>query len=243
MKTVSLNELVYELLELRRAFLKSTDPLSKRIVVDWIQSQRARLLKQKCDAPMYSIDDHYVQGLGKITMEKVTSTESGIVLGTEDQMWRTTIEIPRTIENKEGKGTFTRIGPSDKLSVRYKVVTYEDALTRGNGKFNHNTIYAFVLGDRIYLTSKSGAHFGIKYLDIRGIFQDPIAAALIATPTWTYDDDYPINKELVDQLKVLIVNEKFGLTLVQAKDQTDNTEDDPTIVKNQQVKVPINQVT
>ena len=230
MKTVSLNELVYELLELRRAFIKSTDPLSKRMVIDWIQTQRARLLKQKYEKPMHFIDDHYVQGGGElshVTMERVRSNDVPVILGTEDQMYRTSIEIPRPIENYDGRGLFTRIGPADKLSVKYKVVTYDDALDRGNGKFNHNTIYAYMLGDRLYLRSKSGVHFGVKYLDVRGVFQDPIAAALIIDPTWDYDDDYPINKELVDQLKVLIVNEKFGLTLVQAGDKTDNTEDNP----------------
>ena len=230
MKNTSLNELVYELLELRRAYIKDTDPLDRRLVIDWIQSQRARLLKEKFDKPFASIDEHYVQGLSPlagtgIPMEKTLSNELG--LKNYDYMWRTSIDIPRTIESKDGTGCFTRIGPADRLSDHFQITSYKHALSLGYGKFNYNTIYAFVLGDRVYLTSNGGLHFAVKYLDIRGVFQDPIAAARIVDPTWDYNDDYPINKEIIDQLKVLIVNEKFQLTLFQAHDKIDDQDDNP----------------
>ena len=236
MDKTTLNSIVYELLELRRAYVKDTDPIDKRLVVNWAQSQRARLLKQKFDQPMSSIDDHYIQSLGAIEMVKVISNELSTISVPVDEytyMYRTLITIPRTIENKEGKGTFTRIGSADRISEKFTVTTYEKALASGNGKFNQNSIYAFVLGDYIYLTSKSGIHFTIKYIDIRGVFQDPIEAALIKDLTWNFNSDYPINKEIIDQLKVLIINEKFGLTLIQAGDKTDNREDNPEgVTKN-----------
>jgi len=227
LKNTSLNELVYELLELRRSYLKETDPIPKRLVVDWIQSQRARLLEQKYKKPMTSIDDHFVQDLGAILMEKYLSNIVDPQVENYDYLYRTSIDIPRTIESYNGTGLFSRIGPVDRLSDHYQITTYNKALTSGYGKFNYNTIYAFVLGDRVHLQSNGGLHFTVKYLDIRGVFQDPIAAALIKDPTWTYDDDYPINKEMIDQLKVLIIKEKFGLTLFQADDKKDNKDDDP----------------
>ena len=226
MVNTSLNQLAYELWELRRAHLKNTDPLYIRLIVDWILSAGAVILKQKFDQPFVHIDDHYVQDLGSIEMEKELSNISAI--SNYDYLWRTSIEIPRTIESKNGAGTFTRIGPSDRLSDHYQVTTYTKALSLGYGKFNHNTIYAFVMNDRVYLTSNGGLHFTVKYLNIRGVFQNPILAARIADPNWTYDDDYPINKEVIDQMKKLIVSEKFGLTLVQAHDKTDDREDNPT---------------
>jgi hypothetical protein len=242
MDSTTLNSLVFELLELRRAYIKSTDTIDKRLVINWIQSQRTRLLKQKFDKMFSSIDDHYVQSLGVVGLEKVLSNEISPTVTDYTYMYRTTIDIPRTIESVTGIGTFTRIGPADRLSTKYKIVTYDDALDRGNGKFNHNTIYAFVLGDRICLTSKSGLHFTVKYLDIRGVFQDPIQAALIKDATWDYDDDYPINKEIVDQLKALIINEKFGLTLVQSGDKTDNLADNPEGNVLAQKNIPTNQL-
>lgn len=227
MKTVSLNELIYELLELRRSYLKETDPIPKRLVVDWIQSQRARLIDQKYKKPMSSFDDHFIQDLGAVSMEKYLSNVVSPQVNNYDYLYRTSIEIPGVIESFDGVGLFSRIGPADRLSDPFQLTTYNKALMLGYGKFNYNAIYAFVLGDRIYLHSNSGIHFTVKYIDIRGIFQDPIAAALIKDPNWTYDDDYPINKEMVDQLKVLIIKEKFGLTLAQPDDKKDNKDDDP----------------
>lgn len=243
MVNTTLNELVYELWELRRSFVKNTDPMDRRILVDWVQSQRARLLYQKFNKPFSGIDDHYVQDLGSVSLEKVLSNTVVPQVVNYDYMYRTALEIPRTIGSREGNGTFTRIGPADRLSDHFQVTTYKKALSLGYGKFNYNTIYAFVLGDHIYLTSNGGLHFTVKYLDVRGVFQDPIAAARIKTPTWSYNDDYPINKEIIDQLKILIVNEKFGLTLAQAHDKTDDKDDNPTGQVGAQKQIPTNQIT
>jgi len=226
MKTVSLNELVYELLELRRANTKTTDPLDERLVIDWIQSTRAMLLKQKFSQPFSFVDDHYVQHLGEISMTRVLSSTSIGLSGDEEKyVYRTIIAIPKPIKTKDGCGLFTRIGPADMLSDGFQITTYKKAFVSGNGKFNRNTVFAFVLGDYVYLYSRSGYHFGIPTITISGVFQDPIAAARIANPSWTYDDDYPINKELIDRLKSIIVSSKFPLVLTQMEDKTDDRED------------------
>jgi len=221
----SLNSLVYELLSLRRGDITDTDPIDRRLVIDWIQTQRARLLHQKFDKPFTYIDEHLVQDLGTIQMETVDSNSLSVDL--KDKMRRTAIDIPETIERKGGIGTFTRIGPDEKTSTKFNVVTYDRALVSGNGKFNKDVTYAFTLGDRVYITSKSDSEFALQYINIRGVFQDPIIAARIADPTWTYDDDYPINKSMIDQLKVLVLKEKFAVTLIQPSDRTDDLDDNP----------------
>lgn len=233
MTTTTLNQLIYELLELRRANLKETDPVTIRLVVDWIQSQRARLIRQKLSRPITQIEDNLAQDLGaNVTMTKVSSNDYSIDTG--EYMWRTSIEIPHTIGRRDGKGTFLRVGPADKLTTEFDVVPYYRIPYVGNGKYNRDTVFAFVLGDYIYLHSKSGFHLTIDKINVKGVFQDPIAAALIADPTWTYDDNYPVNKSIVDELKLLIVKEKFPLTLLQAEDKTDDLEDNLENVVGQQ---------
>jgi len=225
MVTTSLNQLVYELLENRRGDLKDTDPVTVRLVVDWIQSRRSQFLKRQFGKPMRSIDNNLIQDLGVITMGKVESNDLSPVVSTGEYMWRSTIEIPPTIDSDDGTGTFTRIGPATKLHSDYKILPYEKALSYGYGKFNRHAICAFVLGNYIYLTSRSGFHFNHQYINVRGVFQDPIAAARILDSTWDYDDDYPINKTLIDDLKAAIVKEKFPTTLVQPEDNTDDAAD------------------
>lgn len=225
MITTTLNQLVYELLQNRRGELKDTDPITVRLVVDWIQSRRNQLLKRQFSKPMREIDDNLVQDLGEITMTKVQSNDLSPTISTGEYMWRTSIEIPKTIDNDDGTGTFARVGPASKLHHGFKVMPYEKALRWGNGKFNRHAVCAFVLGDYLYLHSKSGFHFNHKYINIRGVFQDPITAARITNTSWGYDDDYPINKSLIDDLKLAIVKEKFPTTLAQPEDKTDDTED------------------
>jgi len=233
MITTSLNDLVFELLELRRAQLKKTDPIDRRLVIDWIQSQRSRLLEQQFRKPFRNIDENLIQDLGAdIALEQVSANELDIV--DYKYLLRTTEEIPMTIERPGGTGTFTRIGPPDKSLPGHEIVTYGYSPFVGNGHFNRNSIYAFRLGGYIYLTSGSGFHLTQEYVHIRGVFQDAIAAALFADATWTYADNYPINKNLIDQLKSLIVNEKFNLTLVQAEDKIDDASDQSTANANVQ---------
>lgn len=227
MITTTLNQLVYELLEQRRGDLKDTDPVTVRLVIDWIQSRRAQLLKRQFAKPLRSVDENLVQDLGVITMEQVQSNDMSPTVSTGEWMWRSTIEIPKTIDNSGGNGTFTRIGPASKLHHSFKILSYNKALHFGNGKFNKHSVVAFILGDYLYTHSKSGFHFNHKYLNVRGVFQDPIAAARITNTAWGYDDDYPINKSLIDDLKDSIVKAKFPTTYAAPEDNTDDTADNP----------------
>jgi hypothetical protein len=223
----TLNQLIFRLWEMRRSFIKETDPIDKRLIIDWVQTTRARLLEQKFKQSFSSIDDGYVQALGPIGLEKVVSNELDPVIDDFTYLYRTNIVIPLTIASPEGAGTFTRIGSADRTGDHFQVTTYKKALAYGSGKFNRDEVYAFPLGDRVYVTSKSGKHLTLRFLDIRGVFQDPIQAAKIKDPNWTYDDIYPVNKELVDQLEQLVISTKFGLTLQQQQDKTDDRADNP----------------
>jgi hypothetical protein len=225
MITTTLNKLVYELLEQRRGDLKDTDPITVRLVVDWIQSRRAQILKRQFAKPMRVVDDNLVQDLGVISMGQVESNDINPTVSTGEYMWRSTIEIPKTIDGDDGTGTFTRIGPASKLHHDFKQLPYDKALHFGNGKFNKHAVCAFVLGDYLYLHSKSGFHFNYKYINVRGVFQDPITAARITNPSWSYDDDYPINKSTIDDLKEAIVKVKFPTTIAQPEDRIDDSED------------------
>jgi len=227
MTTTTLNRLTYNLMELRRNEIKTTDALSVKQVKDWIQSMRAKLLTQKFNKPFSTIDNHFVQQYSNngtpIQMEKVLANNASVDVF--NYVYRTKIEIPHTIERKGGVGTFTRIGPADKTKTKFNVVSYDRALVSGNGYFNRNFIYAYVVGDYIYLTSRSGIHFTIKHIDVYGVFQDPIAAAVGHDSTWTHDDDYPVNQSMIDQMHNLIIQEKFKLVLTPAGDITDDQEE------------------
>lgn len=222
MKTTSLNELVYDLMEIRRSVLKETDTLDRRQVIDWVQSTRAKLLKQRLDKPMSYKDEISAQDLGTLTLEKVANNDLSYFDGR--YMLRTVDEIPKAIETKSGLSALD-IRPADKLSPKFHYVPYERALKSGNSKFNYNRTYAFLLGDKVYLHSKSGLHLAVGNIIVRGIFQDPIAAARQVDATWTYDDDYPISKTLVDALKDLIIDKRLKFVINPIYDKIDDREE------------------
>lgn len=221
MSATTLNKLVFELAELRRATVRDTDTLDRRMLIDWVQSQRARLVKQSTiDKGMQSIDDNLIQTLGTVDLVQVSSNDLSI----DDHMpmLRTTLAIPKAIETRDGASALTRVGPPSKLTIHYPVVTYDRALVFGNSHFNVNSICAFPYGEYVYLYSKSGNHLTLTSVNIRGVFQNAVEAAIFADATWTYNDAYPLNQSMIDQLKMLIVKEKLELSIIQPHDKTDD---------------------
>jgi len=225
---ISLNQLAYRLIGLYRAQYKNTDSLSVRLVKDWIHSTRAMLLKQKLDKPMAIMDENVVQDLGSIELEPV---DSSIVPGVPSDrfMMRTVIDIPPTIERRGAVGAFSRIGPADRLEHRFKVVTFETALVSGYGKFNNRDVYAFYLDGKVYVIARDLNSFKhLEYIDIRGVFQNPVEAAKIKNPSYTDDDGYPISRTLVDSMEEIITKTKLAFVMTPLVDKTANEEDDIT---------------
>jgi hypothetical protein len=224
MAAITLNQIAYDILGLNRAEVKDSDSLEIREVKFWINTLRNKLLKQRFDKSGSGlIDDHYVQSLGAVELEKIDSSII-IDLPSDRYYLRTKVDIPDTIERSEHVTTFTRIGPVDRLSERYHVVSHDRAIASGFGKFNNKFIYAFPLGAKLYLTSKDSALLGLKFIDIRGVFQNPVEAALFANPSYTDDDDYPINTHLIDDIKTILLSKELKAKYNELVDKTTDSE-------------------
>ena len=132
MLNISLNELVYDLIELYRANHKSTDSLSEEQVKNWIHATRAAILKSRLDKNPFYIDESWVQSLGRVLVE------SGGLLGDINYI-KTINQIPLTINRRGGEGTFTFIAPGDIGVIPYNIVSFDRAQHSGYGIFNGNT--------------------------------------------------------------------------------------------------------
>jgi hypothetical protein len=224
---MTLNEAAYRVRRFYRTHYKETDELDIRYVYSWIVTIGAKLLKQRFDKPMATIDNNFVQDLGPVEMELVDSSicrDLPTPLLASKNILRTKLSIPPTIDRSGHTGTFTRIGPADGLTTNFKVLDYDDVFYYGNGKFNGNDICAFPLGDRIYLYSKGGNHFNIKYIDVRGVFLDPRDAGKFKYPLWDETYEYPMNETLIDDMENIIRNEKITFNI--PKDTTSNSTND-----------------
>ena len=230
---MTLDEAAYRVRRFYRTHYKETDELDIRYVYNWVVTTRARLLKQRLDKPMATIDNNFVQDLGPVELELVDSSicrDLPSPLYAHKKILRTKLDIPPTLDRSGHTGTFTRIGPADMLTTNYKVLDYDDVFYYGNGKFNSNDICAFPLGSRIYLYSKGQQQFNIKYIDVRGVFLDPRDAALFKNSTWTEADEFPMNESLIDDMENMIKQEKILFNI--PKDTTSNSSNDipPTAV-------------
>jgi len=226
MENVTLNQIAYEIFEAVRGHIGDDDDISVEEIKDMIHDTRARLLEQKFDKNARVIDNAFIQSLGALEIEPVdSSAHSSIKSGR--YMYRTKLEIPPTIVRKNYEGTFTRVGPADKLAVEYNLVSYNRALHSGSGRFNKDMIFCFLRDNKMYLISNSGLfHKGVQFIDVAGVFENPsqVAKFLDIGNNSLFSDDarYPISRTMKDDIVNLILKEKFG---IQANAPSDNTND------------------
>lgn len=226
MENVTLNQIAYEIFEAVRGHISDDDDISIEQIKDMIHDTRARLLEQKFERNARVIDNAFIQSLGALEIEPVdSSAHSSIRSGR--YMYRTKLEIPQTVIRKNYEGTFTRVGPADKLAVEYNFVSYNRALHSGSGRFNKDMIFCFLRDNRMYLISNSGLfHKGVQFIDVAGVFENPsqVAKFLDVGNNSLYSDDarYPVSRTMKDDIVNLILKEKFG---IQANAQSDNVND------------------
>lgn len=226
---VTLNQIAYGIFEVIRGKLSDDDDISLDHIKDMIHSTRAKLLKQKFDKNLRVIDDVFTQSLGALEIEAVdASAHSTIKAGR--YMYRTVLEVPPTIDRRNYQGTFTRIGPADKLATNYNLVSYDRALYSGNGRFNKDNIFAFLRDNKIYLISNSGAyHKGVQFIDVEGVFQNPaqVATFLDSSGDSLYADDrnYPISRSMREDIENIILKEKLGVEAQAPSDKLNDGDD------------------
>ena len=213
MYNVTLNQIAYSILESVRGKLTDDDNISIDQIKDMVHSTRAKLLKQKFDKNLRVIDDVFTQSLGALEIEPVdSSAHADIPAGR--YMYATVLEIPETIDRRNYEGTFTRIGPADKLATGFNLVSYQRALVSGRGKFNGAQIYCFLRDNRIYIISNYKDHKGIQYIDTIGVFQNPAQVAMFTDENGDslYSDDarYPISRAMRDDLENIIIKERIA---------------------------------
>ena len=226
---VTLNQIAYGLFEDLRGRISDDSNISIDEIKDAIHDARATLLKQKFDKNARVIDDVFTQSLGALEIESVdSSAHSSITSGR--YMFRTVKEIPQTIERRNYEGTFTRIGPADKLATKYNLVSYDRALYSGNGRFNKDQVFCFLRDNKIYLISNSGAyHKTVQFIDVEGVFQNPAQVAIfkdVSGSSLTFPDErYPISRNMRATIEKMIFKDKFGIEAQAPSDKLNDGEE------------------
>ncbi len=213
MYNVTLNQIAYNILESIRGKISDDDNIDIDQIKDMVHSMRTKLLKQKFDRNLRVIDDIFTQSLGALEIEPVDSSAHPTITAGRF-MYRTVLEIPETIDRKNYEGTFTRIGPADRLANEFNLVSYNRALRSGNGRFNGDQIYCFIRDSKIYLISGDKYHKGVQFIDVEGVFQNPAQVALFVDSNGDslYSDTgrYPVSRSMKDDIEEIIISKRLA---------------------------------
>jgi hypothetical protein len=211
---VSLNHLVFNVLEKYRANLKDTDSLDPRQVGFWVGIARALLIKQRLDKNIFNIYEEEIQSIPDL---EISQEVTGIVSTDE--------AIPVTINRKGYQGTLTKVvypytGDEPAFSANpVQIVTQKRFERIGNRKFNASLYYATIgKGNQLYL--KTYTKTGSEKISVEGVFQNPIEVMEMNGVTDPYNADYPINSDLIKDLTNMIVSDNFQLVVQQMEDKT-----------------------
>jgi hypothetical protein len=225
------NELIYDIKELVKSHKLSDDiDLSNRYISYLLSNQRALWIRKKYSEPGNLVNDSITQTLGAMELEVADrSICPGIPAGCS--ILRTKEEIPNPVTVK-GSELITRVGPVDILNYDFSYVPYERAIYTGNGKYNQQQVFAFLLDNRIYIKTANVQYKMLKYINIRGVFEDPsiVTKYCDAQGNTCYDPattNYPIERWMIPFVKEQVVNQ-----LVQSaqmpKDQANNANNNNT---------------
>lgn len=226
----TLNKIVYDILETVHSHVNSDDADVDIRQIEWlINNQRALLIRNEYNKPGRVIDHNLIQDLGCVEVEMVDNSACPDISTAGCYLLRTKCQIPNTIELHH-KTAITRVGSPDRMNDNYSFVSYDQAIYSGSGKFNKNNNFAFLLNNYIYIKVHSKKAAMLKYVNIRGIFEDPTEVGNFTCCTgavcYTNDSPYPINTWMIPYMKEPVINQLMMAKQVPEDNSNDATNDE-----------------
>ena len=195
---------------------------------DLINEQRSLFLRNEYNKSR-TIDPNIQQTIGCLEMELVEPHLCcDLSIPIDCKVLRSKEPIPNTIEFYYRKG-ITSVGPVDITKKRFTMIDYNRVPYAGNGRTTKKSIYTFLYDRYIYVFSKDPSIKLIKYINVRGLFEDPSELGKFTDCSgevcWSPYNIYPINQWMWAYIKPQIVQQlaqKQGIPLDSENDAKDN---------------------
>jgi len=211
---------------------------SYEFFTDLINGQRALWMRNEYNKNR-SIDPYVLQTLSCLELELVNPIDCCIEVPNQCKVLRTKKIIPNTIELYFTKGIAT-IGPADITKPRFVLIDYSRVPYIGHGRTTQKAIYAFVYDQYIYIISKNLSISLLKYVTLRGIFEDPTelgeyVSCVNNQPCYKTSDPYPLNLWMWEYIKPQVLQQLLQKG-ANRLDDNNNAKDDkiPTMAGAQQ---------
>lgn len=222
MQFVSLNAIVQDLLLIvRGSSIASTEKISKRQIENWVHQYRALLIRQNISNGD-TVNPDYVQIIPSIELVPVDTAGNITTIESGTNIYRTSSKLPKTINLKRMSG-ITYIGTLNKK--RIQLIPNHRAEFQLYNKFTPKETLAYLEDEYLYLINPSG----LRYITIRGIFENPVEASLhyntsINRQDYDGNDKYPFPIDLLPALKQLILEREIGIEAVTPSDNKNDSQ-------------------
>lgn len=220
MRFVSLNTIINDILQIiRSAEVNQSEPISRNQIEMWIHQYRALLLKQDLDKGKMANPD-YIQEIPCIQLEEVNYSRNGSTLETEEVLYRTNIQLPKTIDLNHSSG-YTYIGTVDGKEIQF--ISQTRSRWQLESKYTNREPVAYLENGYIYIQNANA----LSYIKVKGVFEVPSELVELTNPmtnttVYTYDDAYPIPNNILPTLKQMILKQELN---IESRNIADNTND------------------
>jgi len=204
------NEIIFDILEdISSNHISDDIDIDERQIMYKFNVQRSLWVRNELNKTGRTIDPFTVQSLGCVDLE-VADTSDCPDLPVGCSILRTKCEIPKTVE-LHNRNAITKVGSVDKLNYFFSFVSYQQAIFSGNGKYNGNSVFAFLHNNRMYFKVNGAQKKLLRKINIMGIFEDPKAVSNFCkqdgTVCYSKDDQYPISSWMLPFIKEQVVNQ------------------------------------
>ena len=178
---------------------------------DLINEQRSLWLRNEYNKNR-SIDPYVLQELSCLELELVDPIDCCITAPTgQCKILRTKKKIPNTIEFYFTKG-IASVGSADIIKPRVVLIDYSRVPYIGHGRTTQKAIYSFIYNEYIYVISRDPIIKSMKYITVRGIFEDPTSllsyvSCVDGTTCWSSSTPYPLNQWMWAYIKPIILQQ------------------------------------
>ena len=219
---MTLNEIAYNILNLARGGRSSNnDHISLDQIKFNVKYYRAMLIRRDFTRNGI-ITRHLEQDLGCIELQKVDASKC-CNLPVDCAVYRSKVKIPRTVRFSL-KDAITHVGDVTGLAtipmVEPHMVEYlpYDKYTKQQKK-------AYMIEDYLYIYNGDG----LKFINVRGVFEDPEEVALFdCDGSDCYDDDseFPIPMDMVQIITQGLMSGELMMLATSVNDTTNDTMQD-----------------
>lgn len=216
---MTLNEIAYNILNLVRGGRSSNnDYISTDQIKFNIKYYRAMLIRRDF-ARNGMITRHLEQDLGCLELIKVDASKC-CNLPTECAVYRTVRKIPKTVRFNF-KDAVTYVGDISGTGT-IPIVESNTVQWLPYDKYTKNKMKAYMIEDYLYIYNADG----LKFINVRGIFEDPEDVALFdCDGSDCYDDnsDFPIPMDMLQMITNGLMSGELMMLSSTVNDTTNDT--------------------